>query len=450
MKVIGLDIGTTKICAIVIETATGEILRTAGSNNDTQFTGTAPFERIQSPALILEKCFSLIDELTGVFSDIACIGITGQMHGILYIDKNGDALSPLYFWQDESGNELIDESQSYAEYLTCLTGYKMAAGFGGTTYFCHSRNGKVPANAVKFCTIHDYFAMKLCGNCEPFVHTSDAASFGLFDLNLLRFDELAIKKAGLDFSLFPQVTKAFDIAGKYNNQIPVSVAIGDNQASFLGSVCDMDNCLLVNVGTGSQISYLTNKTAAKPGLEMRPCFNEKFICVGSSLCGGRAFALLEEFLRNTASFVTGEVCISGYSAIDNYLANNSQPEDPLIVSTRFAGTRDNPEERGSVENLGLDNFTPQHLIWGVLNGMVEELQAMYRAAGEQNHSLLIASGNGLRKNKALQKLFTESFGIELKIPVHSEEAAFGATLFGLTAAGFEESIYTAQKMIKYM
>ncbi|MEI6580014.1 MAG: FGGY family carbohydrate kinase, partial [Eubacteriales bacterium] len=156
MKVIGLDIGTTKICVIVIETENGEVLRTVTSDNDTQITGSDSFERIQSPDLILEKCFSLVKELTDAFADIACIGITGQMHGILYLDKKGEAISPLYFWQDESGNEPFNETQSYAEYLTELTGYKMATGFGGTTYFCHSNNGKVPANAVKFCTIHDY------------------------------------------------------------------------------------------------------------------------------------------------------------------------------------------------------------------------------------------------------------------------------------------------------
>ncbi|MEI6579989.1 MAG: FGGY-family carbohydrate kinase [Eubacteriales bacterium] len=278
---------------------------------------------------------------------------------------------------------------------------------------------------------------------------STAASLGFFNLNSLQFDENAIKQAGLDFSLFPQVTGEFEIVGQYDNQIPVSVAIGDNQASFLGSVCDMDNCLLVNVGTGSQISYLTNKTSTVKGLEIRPCFSDKFICVGSSLCGGRAFALLEEFLRSTANFVAGEKHKNAYPAIDDYLANSQQPENPLIISTRFGGTRDNPEERGSIKNLGIDNFTPQHLIWGVLDGIVEELQAMYKAAGEQNHKLLIASGNGLRKNKALQKLFADNFGIELKIPSHSEEAAFGAALFGITAAGFAESIYSAQKIIKY-
>lgn len=449
MKVIGLDIGTTTICAIVIDTEKGDVLKTVASKNDTHLKGSTPFERIQNPKVILEKCFNLIEELTEEFPSVTSIGITGQMHGILYLDKDGSSLSPLYFWQDESGNEPFNEKQTYAEYLTGLTGYKMAAGFGGTTYFYHSHNGNVPKNAVKFCTIHDYFAMKLCGKSEPLVHTSDAASLGFFDLNLLRFDEQAVRKAGLDFSLFPHVTKEFDIVGKYNNQIPVSVAIGDNQASFLGSVNDMDNCLLVNVGTGSQISYLTNKTTTAKGLEIRPCFGDKFICVGSSLCGGRAFALLEEFLRKTAELVTGEESKSAYPAIDDYLAYSQPPENPLKVSTRFGGTRDNPEERGSVDNLGLDNFTPQHLIWGVLGGMVEELQAMYRAAGEQTHSLMIASGNGLRKNLALQKLFTESFGIILKIPAHSEEAAFGAALFGMTAAGFEENIYTAQKMIKY-
>lgn len=449
MKVLGLDIGTTTICAIVVDTQSGNILKTVSMDNDTQLHGAYDFERIQSPERILDKCMAIISELVDTFSPIACIGITGQMHGILYIDKNGNALSPLYFWQDESGNEPYDKQQSYAEYLTGITGYKMATGFGGTTYFYHARNGNVPTRATKFCTIHDYIALKLCGKSEPLVHTSDAASLGLFDLNLLCFDKQAISHAGLDFSLFPQVTKDFDIVGKYNNQIPVSVAIGDNQASFLGSVSDMNNSILVNVGTGSQISFLTSQTTAAEGLEIRPCFGEQFLCVGSSLCGGRAFALLEKFLRITAGFVTGEPETSAYPAIDRYLAGSESLENPLIVSTRFGGTRDNPDERGSIHNLGLNNFTPQHLIWGVLNGIVEELQAMYRSTGEQSRTLLTGSGNGLRKNAALQKLFSESFGLDLKIPEHGEEAAFGAALFGLTAAGFEESIYSAQKLIKY-
>lgn len=449
MKAVGLDIGTTTICAVVVETGTGTILQTRTVPNDTAIKSPYPFERLQDPARILEKAFRILEELITPSDSIDCVGVTGQMHGIVYLDDNGDAVSPLYYWQDESGNEPYSDSMSFAEFLSKKTGFKMASGFGGTTYFYHARNGQVPSGAVKFCTIHDYVAMKLCGRKEPLVHSSDAASFGLFDLNALAFDAAAIDKAELDFRLFPDTTAGFETAGLYKERIPVSVAIGDNQASFLGSVRDMDSSVLVNVGTGSQISYLTGDTAAPAGTEIRPCFADKYLCVGSSLCGGRAFAALEGFLRETAVLITGEPCNSAYPAIDRYLAQGSRPENPLKVSTLFCGTRDNPALRGSVENLGTDNFTPGHFIWGVLEGMAGELRAMYRPADGQKHTTLVGSGNALRKNPALQALFAECFGMELRIPANSEEAAFGAALFGLAAVGFEKSIDAAQSIIQY-
>lgn len=449
MNVIGIDIGTTSICAVVVDSESGRVIKTVTSENNATIDGKFDYQKVQHPALIFETCAALLAELTASFLPVACIGMTGQMHGILYLDNGGNAVSPLYFWQDESGNQPYNEHQSYAEHLTGLTGYKMATGFGATTLFCHTHNGTIPANAAKICTIHDYVAMKLCGNTEPLMHTSDAASLGLFNLGTLQFDKVAITKAGMDYSLFPQVTEAFSLVGKYNDQIPVSVAIGDNQASFLGSVSDMKNSILVNVGTGSQISFLTDKTETAEVLEIRPCFDRQFLCVGSSLCGGRAFAVLEEFLRKTAALVTGEQIKSAYTAMDNFLTGNVQPTNPLHISTQFSGTRSNPEERGSVENIGLDNFTPQHLIWGFLDGIVEELQAMYRSVDDQSHSRLVGSGNGLRKNPALQQLFADKFGLGLMIPAHSEEAAFGAALFALTAAGYESSIFDAQKLIKY-
>ncbi|HZK39698.1 MAG TPA: FGGY family carbohydrate kinase [Clostridia bacterium] len=448
MKVIGLDIGTTTICAVVADCENGKIIQAVTYENDTKLDGEFDYERIQNPTDILEKCTEIVDELSASFSPV-CIGITGQMHGILYLDNCGNAVSPLYFWQDESGNRPFNEHQSYAEYLTERTGHNMATGFGATTLFCHTYDGRLPEGASKVCTIHDYVAMKLCDNSEPLMHTSDAASLGLFDIDSLQFDKTAITKAGMDYSLFPKVTKDFSLVGKYKGQVPVSVAIGDNQASFLGSVSDMRNSILVNVGTGSQISFLTDKTQAVEGLEIRPCFDRQFLCVGSSLCGGRAFAVLEEFLRQTAALVTGEPLKSAYPAMDDFLNNNAQPANPLAISTRLSGTRSKPEERGSIENMGLNNFTPQHLIWGFLNGMVEELQAMYRSADDAPRSLLIGSGNGLRKNSALQQLFADKFELDLLIPTHSEEAAFGAALFALTAAGYKRSIFDAQKLIKY-
>lgn len=452
MKVIGLDIGTTTICTIVVDAESGEVLKSITLTNDTFLEDVRSFEKIQNPSEILGKALTTVDSLCKEYDDIVSIGVTGQMHGLVYLDENGDAVSGLYIWQDASANEMYKDGKTYAQYLTELTGYKMASGFGASTYFYHNENNMVPENAVTICTIHDYAAMKLAGLKKPVMHVSDAASYGLFDIKNARFDEEAIRKAGLDIDLFPAVTKENMILGKKDGKIPVSVAIGDNQASFLGSVCDVEKCLLVNVGTGSQISFATKADISADGLEIRPCVGDSHLMVGSSLCGGRAFALLENFFRKTAEMVTGEKVKSAYQGIDKFLEENESIENPIGFSTLFCGTRENPDERASITSLGIDNFTPGHFIYGVMHGMADELYSMYKAGisvCEERPCQLIASGNGIRKNATLRRIVSEIFGMELKIPKHKEEAAYGSAIFSLTSAGIYDTIQSALQLIQY-
>lgn len=85
--------------------------------------------------------------------------------------------------------------------------------------------------------------------------------------------------------------------GQYKG-IPVTVALGDNQASFLGSVGFQENTVLLNMGTGGQISVLSDQLFEGNGIEARPFTKGKYLLVGASLCGGRAYAVLEKFFRS--------------------------------------------------------------------------------------------------------------------------------------------------------
>ena len=161
MNVIGLDIGTTTICGIAVDAESGKLLKSVTLDNDSFIDGK-PFEKIQFPEAIIDKVTALAAQLYNEFSPVCAVGITGQMHGIVYIDAEGKAVSPLYTWQDESGNQPY-ENGTYASVLSDITGYNAASGFGGTTYFYHSKNSLVPESAVKICTIHDYAAMVLTG-----------------------------------------------------------------------------------------------------------------------------------------------------------------------------------------------------------------------------------------------------------------------------------------------
>ena len=449
MVSIGIDVGTTTVSACVLDADTGKILRSWTEPHG--FLPPAhPWEKIQSVEEIEGIVSSFLSEITAAYPEIACLGLTGQMHGILYLDAQGHPVSPLMTWQDERGNEVVPGTDTtYAQQLTALTGYPCATGYGAVTHYYNVLNGLVPKGAASFCTIHDYVFLKLTGAARPVTHPSDGASMGLYDLASDDFDEAAIRKAGMDPALFPAVSR--DAVAMTPYGFPAAVAIGDNQACFHGSVQDPRESLLVNVGTGSQISCWTDIPGEAGGMEMRPYVDGGRILSGSSLCGGRAYALLEQFCRQFLA-AAGHPVESAYDILNRLAAGCETPDEPLVVDTTFSGTRLDPTLRGAIRNIGTGNFTPDRLAAGFLQGCVDELFAFYRQMEPllpRRPKYLVGSGNGLRKNPTLQRLFARTFQMELRIPAHMEEASYGAALFAMICTMPERDPQSIRNLIAY-
>ena len=253
---------------------------------------------LQDPEKILEKCRRILEGFQDGEEDIVSVGVTGQMHGILYTDERGRAVSPLYTWQDRRGDLPCKENsdgkeETWAGELSRKTGYPAASGFGLVTHYYHVKNGTIPREAVSLCTIPDYIAMSLAGEKRPLIHQSMAASLGLYDLRESCFDQRAIEAAGMDPGILPEVTREHRIVGRLKESAGegnqsgtcvVSVALGDNQASFLGSVGPEER-LLLNVGTGSQISAYADRLIETREAECRPYLGKTWLIAGSPLCG---------------------------------------------------------------------------------------------------------------------------------------------------------------------
>lgn len=432
MKVLGLDIGTTTVSAVILEN--GTVLESRTVPNDSALTDRPAWERCQDPKRILEIATGLAANLLDHHPGTAAIGLTGQQHGILYLDEDGEPVSPLYTWQDGRGNLEYAPGETWTEYLRRLTGCdNLSSGYGLVTHFYNLHHDLVPESAAKFCTIHDYMAMKLVRNRSPMTEASDAASFGLFDVEKGEYDFSAIRAAGIPAGILPALAKT-PIIGRDEKGRPVCAAIGDNQASFLGTVGRMPGVMLINIGTGGQFSVHTDRYLVCPGLETRPYPLGGFLLVGASLCGGRSYALLERFLREVME-MNGSAPEQCYDKMAALLRDHPRPADLSEVSPLFQGTRQDPTLRASITGLSADNFTPLHLIWGMMDGMAEELHRMYLryldaggAAGK-----LFGSGNGLRKNPYLQQAFETRFERSMTLPDTCEEAACGAAVYAATA-----------------
>ncbi len=426
MKAIGIDIGTTSVCGVLTDVQSGEIIASKTKNSNAFLVGCAEWEKIQSVERIIDVATEILDEFTG--TDIAVIGVTGQMHGIVYFNSFGKAVSPLYTWQDERG-DLPYKGTTYAKHLNSFSGY------GNVTDFYNRENGIRPAEAVGYCTIQDYLVMQLCGLNKPLIHSSNAAGFGCFDIIENKFS----------YDCNADIITDYRIAGSYKG-IPVSVAIGDNQASVFSSLAD-ENGILLNIGTGSQVSVISDIPITAENIESRPYFEGKYLVVGSALCGGRAYSMLKDFYCDVLKYAVNIDETAVYDIMNRMI--NGMDEASLSVDTRFAGTRSNKSIRGSIREITTENFNPSQLTFGVLEGMSAELYDMYEAMNI-NRSSIVGSGNGLRKNSALVKMLEKVFGLKMMLPKHLEEASVGAALYGLISCGVFKNAKDAQKLIKYI
>ena len=426
MKVLGIDIGTTTISAVVMDMDTQKVEKAYTINNNSFLAAGHVWERLQNPAVIIAKAKNLVDSILEEYTEIERIGMTGQMHGIVYLDKEGSAISPLYTWQDRRCDEKCFDGKCISQIIEEKTGKTVPTGYGLATHIYNLKVGSVPQNAVQICTIMDYLGMVLTGEKRPLVHSSNAASLGFYDAEAGGFVKEDLERLGVDIGILPTVTEYFTFLGEYRGRL-VSVAIGDNQASFLGAVHDMENSVLVNIGTGGQISVLSDHCFMAENIEARPFTKGKYLLAGSSLCGGRAYATLEKFFKIYAQAMG--VTETNHYAVMGKLLETREETERLIVDTRFSGTRSDPDHRGSIEAISTENFTPAALIYGVLDGMVQELYEMYQiitSETDQKKSKVIASGNGIRKNLWLQKIVNEKFCMQVQLAEYEEEAAVGA------------------------
>jgi sedoheptulokinase len=252
-----------------------------------------------------------------------------------------------------------------------------------------------------------------------------AASWGCFDLRHRKFMTSELEKAGVDVSYLPQVLRGYAMIGTTRDDVPVVCSMGDNQAAVRGSLKDEANSLLVNIGTGSQVSFVSNDYVEVAGdVELRP-YGDVYILAGAALCGGRAYAMLEKLFREIA----GHECYGLMSEkAEEFLAGG---EAGLKVDTRFAGTRSDPEIRGSISGIGEENFCVGALSVGVMRGILGELHGMYEtmtALTGRRAKILVGSGNGMRKNVLMQRLAGEMFGMSVEIPAFTEEAACGCAM----------------------
>lgn len=158
MLAAGIDIGTTTISGAVLDTESGRLLCSLTSPGGEKLEG-APWAGEQSADDILKKASRMLERLREAVPGTAALGLTGQMHGVVYLDREGRALGPLYTWEDGRGDLPAPGGLSWAGELAALSGYEAATGYGLVTHYYNMKNGLVPPR--RRLALH---SARLCGH----------------------------------------------------------------------------------------------------------------------------------------------------------------------------------------------------------------------------------------------------------------------------------------------
>lgn len=434
--ILGIDIGTTKAAAVIINTDR-QLLGSARIQHDANIPGHPGFAE-QDISVLFDAVRTVVCQLPEKLrTSVKAVGVTGQMHGIALTDENTTPITPLINWQDGRCDK------DFLKKLNAATGYQLKTGFGCATLAWLNQNVKLPSNTTGCATIHDLLVAKLCELKKPVTDPTDAASWGLFDLHRLQWDTDAVKSAGISCNILPKVLPCSWLAGKTTktqaeyfgipSAIPVAVAIGDDQASLLATITEPEKQLALTLGTGGQVSAILPPAARSAefppdaSYEYRPYPGKRFTIVAASLCGGSAWAWLVDNIQNWFAELN-QPCPPKEQIYNRLNELGLKTKTKLTIKPNFIGERYAPELRGSIAGIDMENFDLSNIATALAKGIVENLKQMLPQQALFGRAEIVGSGNALGRNQLLQSMVEEVFNLPLKVHPGREETAVGAAI----------------------
>jgi len=438
---LGIDIGTTKVASAIVDIDTRAVLTTTSRAHESDVKGLIPGRSEQVVSRILLSLDACISELPlEQRQGVCCIGVTGQMHGVVLWNNDSQEVSHLVTWQDQRCLE-----GEFIQKLRAVTGDVSAqSGYGTSTLAWLAAHE--PATLQRYtsaATIHDYLVFALTGIQRPVTDPSDAASFGFFNSSTRGWRRECIETSGIPGDLLPEIRPAGSKAGPLTPEwgdrwgllpgIPVGTALGDNQASLYGSLTNPTQIALT-IGTGAQLSVVVPQSQAKTppqsaSYEFRPYVGDTSIAVAASLSGGRALAALGKALQNFLN----ECGVANSLTLDQiqtamHAQGLQRIDTDLRANGSLSGERHAPLLRGSFTDLSFDNFTIGDMTAALCRGLITSLRDSLPKELLATRREVVGSGNAIRRSPLMQQIIRETFGCDLTLQEGSETTACGAAL----------------------
>jgi len=439
---VGLDVGTTGVKALALSPE-GDVLATVehGYPLSTPRAGWAE----QDPEDWWAAAESALAEVSAG-RDVAGVGFSGQMHGLVALDGRGRVVRPAILWNDQrTAVECAEIEQRIGlERLVELTGNRALTGFTAPKLLWLRRHEPdAYARIERVVLPKDYVRLRLTG--EWAIDASDASGTLLLDVGRRAWCEEVLDALDLPAAWLPPVLESPDPAGtvgasyKVLQGTPVAAGAGDQPAAAVGVGADRPGVLSVVLGTsGVVLAPLPAYAHDAEGRVHAFCHAVPgaWQAMGVMLAAAGSLQWLHERLAPDVPF--------------SDLVAEAEEWEPgahgLVFLPYLAGERTphaDPDARGAFVGLELRHDRGA-LVRAVLEGVAFGLRDcldVLRALGVDAATARV-SGGGARGRLWLE-IVASALDLPLELTESEEGSAFGAALLGGVAGGVFADVHDA-------
>jgi xylulokinase len=441
MIFLGIDCGTQSTKTIALDWDTGKVL--ASAQQAYGFVPNLPAGAMeQNPQDWVDAAEQSIGEVIAKLGsrkeEIRGIGVSGQQHGLVVLDKNDQVVRPAKLWNDTTTGEQCDqitENFGGANAVIALVGNTMRTGYTAPKILWLRQNE--PENWTKTESVllpHDYLNFWLTGVKK--MEFGDASGTALLDVETRQWstkvvnyiaEDLPDKLPPLESSKVVHGDLRKELCQKWGLSTPpaISAGGGDNMMAAIGTGNIQPGVVTASLGTSGTLFAFSAVPIVDPRGEVA-AFCDSTDNWLPLLCTLN-LTLVTEHVRKLFGW--------DYARLEDEIRSVPAGCDGLLLLPYLTGERtpDLPHGTGVFHGLNLTNFTPAHMARAAYEGVTLGLSyglGRFRQLG-MNPSEIRLTGGG-SNSRLWRKLCADIFGV----PTVCLQSGEGAGLGGAVQAGW--------------
>ncbi len=451
MYYIGIDIGTSSVKALLIDSG-GRVIKTAVP--EYSFQTPKPLWAEADPLDWWEATQQAIKELLLKVqsSEIAGIGLTGQMHGMVAMNKEGSVLRPCIMWNDQRSHLECDEITERVgqKKILSITGNPVLPGFTAPKILWTQKNEPdLFALIDKVVLPKDFIRYKLTGSF--FSDVSDASGTSLLDVGKRTWSQEMFDCMGWPISWMPEVTESTEVSAKISAEAatltgllegtPVVAGGGDCAAQAVGSGIVEEGKVSVTLGTSGVVFAQSDEYRVEPNGKLHAFCHAvpgKWHVMGVMLSAAGSFQWYKNQFGMEEQRIEKEGGANAYETLTKEAQQVIAGSEGLFFLPYLSGERTphpDPYARGCFIGMSLRHQKKHHtraVLEGVSYGLNDSLSMMQELGVNPNE--IILSGGGSR-SALWKQMLADIFATPCAMVNALEGAAYGAAILAAVGVG---------------